>query len=95
MTVLHVERFGGLPALGTARSPLRSCGEIPLRDLSPADRAALDDLFRNPPRATRSATRDAFRYKLSRESSSGTETVEVPESAVPQSIAACVKDTFV
>jgi len=95
MTVLHVERLGGLPAIGTPRSPLRSCGEIALSELSQADRAAIEELFRNPPRAAASAVRDAFRYRISREGASGAETVEVPESAVPSPVAACVKDTFV
>jgi emfourin len=95
MTVLHVERLGGLPAIGTPRSHLKSCGEIALSALSPADRAALDDLFRKPPHAAASAVRDAFRYRISRDGASGAETIEVPEAAVPAAIAACVKDTFV
>ena len=95
MTVLHVERLGGLPGIGNPRSRLRSCGEIALSDLSHADRAAIDDLFRNPPRAAPSAVRDAFRYRISRDGGSGAETVEVPETAVPTSVAACVKETFI
>lgn len=94
MTVLHVERLGGLPGVGTPRSRLRSCGEIALSALSQADRAALDALFRDPPRAA-SAVRDAFRYRISRDGAAGAETVEVPETAVPKSVAACVKDTFI
>jgi hypothetical protein len=94
MTVLHVERLGGLPGIGTPRSALRSCGEIAFSDLSPTDRAAIDELFRNPPRAVASAVRDGFRYRISRGSESG-ETVDVPEAAVPAAVAACVKDTFV
>jgi hypothetical protein len=95
MSVLHVERLGGLPALGTPRSPLRSCGEIALNDLSQADRAAIDELFRDPPRAAASAVRDGFRYRISRDGASGSETVEVPEAIVPAAVAASVKDTFV
>jgi hypothetical protein len=95
MTVLHVERLGGLPSIGTPRSPLRSCGEIALSALSQADRAAIEALFRNPPRAAPSAVRDAFRYRLSREGVAGAETIEVPEAAIPAVVAACVKDTFV
>ena len=95
MTVLHVERLGGLPGIGSPRSHLRSCGEIAVGDLSQADRAAIDDLFRNPPRAAPSAVRDAFRYRISRDGAAGAETVEVPEAALPRSVAACVKDTFV
>jgi hypothetical protein len=95
MTVLHVERLGGLPGIGTPRSALRSCGEIALGDLSQADRAAIEELFQNPPRAAASAVRDAFRYRISREGVAGAETVEVPEADVPKIVAACVKDTFV
>ena len=95
MTVLHVERLGGLPGVGTPRSPLRSCGEIALSELSQADRAAIDELFRNPPRAAASAVRDGFRYRISRGGAAVAETVDVPESAVPAAVAACVKDTFV
>ena len=39
--------------------------------------------------------RDAFRYRISRDGASGAETVEVPETAVPTPVAACVKDTFI
>ena len=95
MTVLRVERLGGLPGIGGPRSHLRSCGEIALSDLSPADRAAIENLFRNPPRPAPSALRDAFRYRLSRDGAAGAETVEVPETAVPASVAAIVKDTFI
>ena len=95
MTVLHIERLGGLPGIGTPRSALRSCGEIAMAALSQADRAAIDDLFRNPPRAGPSAVRDAFRYRLTREGVAGAETIEVAEAQVPKLVAACVKDTFV
>ena len=95
MTILHVERLGGLPGIGTSRSRLKSCGEIALKDLSRADRAAIEALFRAPPRTAPSALRDAFRYRISRDGASGAETIEVPESAVPLAIATCVKDTFV
>ena len=94
MTVLHVERLGGLPSIGTPQSPLRSCGDIALAALSQAERAAVEALFRNPPRAP-SAVRDAFRYRITRDGPSGPETIEVPESSVPAPVAACVKDTFV
>jgi len=95
MTVLRIERLGGLPGIGTPRSALKSCGEILLSDLSQAERAAIDNLFRNPPRAGPSVARDAFRYRLSRDGAAGAETIEVPEAAVPAIVAASVKDTFV
>ena len=95
MTVLHIERLGGLPGIGTPRSALRSCGEIALSDLSQADRAAIEDLFRNPPRAAAPTVRDGFRYRLSRGAASSAETVEVAEASVPAAVAACVKDQLV
>jgi len=95
MTVLHVERLGGLPGVGGPRSRLKSCGEIALSALSTRDRTAIEELFRSPPAPVGSAVRDGFRYRLSRDGASGAETVEVPESNVPAAIAACVKDTFV
>jgi hypothetical protein len=95
MTVLHIERLGGLPGVGTPRSRLKSCGEIALSSLSQRDRAAIEDLFLAPPVEVASAVRDGFRYRISRAGTSGPETVEVPEAAVPAAVAACVKDTFV
>jgi emfourin len=94
MTILHVERVGGFPGIGNPRSALRSCGEIALTDLSQADRAAIDELFRNPPRVA-SAVRDGFRYRIARGEGSAAQTIEVPEATVPAVVAACVKDTFV
>lgn len=95
MTVLHIERLGGLPGVGTPRSRLKSCGEIALSSLSQRDRAAIEDLFHAPPAEVAYAVRDGFRYRISRDGTSGAETVEVPEAAVPAAVAACVKDTFV
>ena len=95
MSVLHVERVGGLPGIGGTRSRLKSCGEIALSDLSTRDRTTVEELFRSPPAPVASAIRDGFRYRLSRDSASGAEAVEVPESDVPAAIAACVKDIFV
>ena len=66
-----------------------------MSDLSQAERAAIDELFRNPPHAAASAVRDGFRYRISRGAGSGTQTIDVPEAAVPAAVAACVKDTFV
>jgi hypothetical protein len=95
MTVLHVERLGGLPGVGSPRSRLRSCGEIALSTLSQRDRDTIEGLFRAPPAAFAAAVRDGFRYRISRDVGSAAQTVEVPESAVPAAVAACVKDTFV
>jgi hypothetical protein len=95
MTVLRVERLGGLAGLGSPRSRLRSRGEIALHSLSLGDRALIDALFRNPLGAAEAPLRDGFRYRISRDCNAGAETVEVPEAAVPPAVAACVKDTIV
>ena len=95
MTVLHIERLSGLPGVGSSRSRLKSCGEIALSSLSQPDQTAIEALFRTPPAAFASAVRDGFRYRISRDRGSGAESIEVPESAVPAAVAACVKDTFV
>jgi G:T-mismatch repair DNA endonuclease (very short patch repair protein) len=39
--------------------------------------------------------RDGFRYRISRESAAGTETIEVPEQALPVTVTGCVKDELI
>jgi hypothetical protein len=95
MTVLRVERLGGLAGFGGPRSRLRSYGEIALSSLSRDERAVIDALFRNPPGGSEAMVRDGCRYRISRAGGSGAETIEVPEAAVPPAVAACVKDTIV
>jgi hypothetical protein len=82
---LKVERRGGLAGL-----PAR--GELDMVSLSPADREALDSLFRRKGRLPAAPGADRFRFIVTRETASGTETVELPEHLVPAGIARAVKE---
>lgn len=95
MAILRVERVGGLAGFGGSNSRLRSKGQVDLAALSSQDREAVDALFRSGAETESSQMRDAFRYRISRTTSSGTETVEASEAAVPTALAQCVKDELV
>jgi hypothetical protein len=92
MGMLQVERIGGLAGFGAGSSHLRSQGEVDMASLSSHEQEAVEALFRSDPKTDASQVRDGFRYKISRTTASGTETVEAAESAVPPAIAQCVKD---
>ncbi len=96
MSTVKIERIGGLGGFGGPH--LKSRGECALADLSAADRAAVEALFAIKGKvrdlAAKLHTRDGFSYRISRETATGTETVEVPESSVPAALAASVKDTL-
>jgi emfourin len=51
----------------------------------------LNGLFDNPP-APPPLSRDAFRYRITRQTGKGPQTVEVHEDAVPEAVRACVVD---
>jgi emfourin len=96
MAMLQVERIGGLAGFGAGGSHLRSQGQVDMASLSAQEHEAVEALFRSDPKKTESSKmRDGFRYKISRTTPSGTETVEAAESAVPPAIAKCVKDELV
>jgi hypothetical protein len=94
MARLIVERIGGLAGFGLPQSRLRSRGEMNLDALDAAQRQKLEDLFTAAHDLHRSPApdRDAFVYVLSRERPEGTETIRLPERAVPAFISACVVD---
>jgi hypothetical protein len=96
MAILQVERIGGLAGFGGGGSHLRSHGQVDLASLSSQEQEAVEALFQSDRKKTQSSKmRDGFRYKISRTTPSGTETVEAAESAVPPAIAQCVKDELV
>ena len=101
MARLQVERLGGLAGLGGPLSRIRSRGEIDCQSLSAADRKAVDKLFESHarPKSTRSKPktlgRDTFTYRLTRVTSDGQETIEVPESLLPESLYGCLRDELV
>jgi hypothetical protein len=94
---LQIERIGGLAGFGG--SHLKSRGELALSDLSPADRQAIDDLFSARQKDQKDAPvlpseADAFRYRITRQTAAGPQTIEVPEKAVPAALRDSVKDVL-
>jgi hypothetical protein len=91
---LQIERVGGFAGFGGPH--LKSRGELALLDLSPSDRQAVEDLFRDPQKA-RSAHRgeaDMFSYRITRQTAEGTEMIEVPGDAVPAALRDSVRDVL-
>jgi hypothetical protein len=91
MDQLDVERLGGFAGFGTPGSHLRSLGQIDGSKLSPEDRQAVETLFTHPPPASAQKA-DGFRYKLTRQTDKGSQSVEVPEEHVPMAVRSSVKD---
>jgi hypothetical protein len=93
MGTLKIERVGGLAGYGVSGSKVKSTGEQAVSALSTADQASVESLFRDPKGQQGSGLeRDAFRYRISRVINGKNQTVEVPESAVPPALKACVSD---
>ncbi len=95
MDLLVVERIGGLAGFGGPGAHVRSRGQVAIARLSEADRRAVEELFRTRGDSRPSAVRDGFSYRISRTTSAGSETIEVPESMVPASLVGCVKDELI
>jgi hypothetical protein len=94
MDRLQIERIGGIVGFGGPH--LKSRGEVALSDLSPADRQAVESLFANPQRAMpgHPGEADAFRYRITRQTATGTQTIEVPGNAVPAALRDSVRDVL-
>ncbi len=92
MDQLMVERIGGLAGFGGPGAHIRSRGQVAIARLSEGDRKTVETLFKTRGKAKPTAMRDGFSYRISRTTQAGTETIEVPESLLPASIAGCVKD---
>lgn len=95
MAIIHVEKLGGLAGFGGLRARIRSRGQIDTAALSPGDQKAVDSLFETGGTAEPPKGADAFRFRISRTTAAGTETVEAYEDQVPAILASCVKDEFV
>ncbi len=95
MAILHVEKLGGLAGYGGARARIRSRGQIDTAALSPSDQKAVDSLFESGSVAEPSREADSFRFRISRTTPAGTETIEAHEGQLPEAVASCVKDDFV
>ena len=93
MGVLTIERLGGFGGFGLPGSRIRSRGTHPFASLSPADQAKIEEWFRTKGQsAAAPPVPDGFRYRITRETSNGQETVEVPEAAVPTELQSSIKD---
>jgi hypothetical protein len=87
---LKIERTGG-PGFGGPH--LKSRGELALSELSSADRQAVDALFSGVTRVPRRMP-DEFVYSVTRETTAGAQTIQVPESVVPTAIKNRVRDVL-
>jgi hypothetical protein len=94
MGELTIERIGGLAGFGLPGSRIRSRGVLASETLSPADQAAVEALFRSGGRTGAPPVPDGFRYRLTRTTPKGPETIEAPEAAVPAALRDAVKDEF-
>ena len=94
MDHLTIERIGGLGGFGLPGSRLRSHGKLAVSELSDADRSAVERLFKGGRAAPDSNNPHGFRYRITRETDSGPQTVEAPESEVPAALSGVVKDEF-
>lgn len=88
---LKIERVGGLAGFGLPGSHLKSKADLAMSELSPADRSAVDALFESKEKASPPMP-DAFRYRITRHTSKGPQTIEVAEDRVPMVLKSSVKD---
>lgn len=95
MPILHVERIGGLANFGGTRSRVRSYGQLDTSALSAKELKTVDSLFQSHGATDHPKTADSFRFRLTRTTATGTETIVAPEAVIPATIASCVKDEFV
>jgi len=93
MDRITIERLGGFAGFGLPGSRIKSRGDVALSELSPADRSAVAALFERKDHGGPGPP-DAFRYRLTRQTTQGSETVEVPEHVVPEAIRNRVKDVL-
>jgi hypothetical protein len=94
MTRIDVERIGGFGGFGIPGSRLRSRGSVDAGHLSLVDARALEALFDAPP-SEATPLADAFRYRLTRHTSAGPQTVEVAEARVPAAVKAVLRDELI
>jgi predicted flavoprotein YhiN len=94
VAILHVEKLGGLAGFGGTRAHIRSRGQIDTATLSAADQKAVNSLFQTGGASAPPVGADGFRFRISRTTAAGTETVEAHEAHVPSALASCTKDEF-
>jgi hypothetical protein len=95
MSKLKIERIGGLAGFGGENSRLRSHGEIDMDELSKEDKKVVEDLFVTQSKAESTLARDTFRYRISRVTSKGIESIEADEEKIPGTVRQCVRDEII
>lgn len=97
MTIIYVERCGGLAGIGNKHSCIRSHGEINTSSLSSAEIKQIEQLFDQKNISNQvKACPDQFKYQLMRQSQNGQmDKVEVQETELPSKVISCVKDEFI
>lgn len=93
--MLQVERVGGVAGFGGSRSRIRSRGEVDTLALTAEDQLRIEGMFQSPQPPQPPRGPDQFRYKITRPTPAGAETVEVHEENLPAALLACVKDELV
>lgn len=92
MGTLKIERVGGLAGYGGPH--LKSRGEVTVADLEPSDQARVEKLFSGGNKPTAAGTGDMFRYRITRSTPQGEQTIEVPGELLPAALANSVKDSL-
>jgi hypothetical protein len=95
MATLHIEKLGGLANFGGTRSRLKSQGQLDTKELTAKEQKQVDSLFERQGDWEPGEGADGFRFRISRTTEAGTETIEAPEASVPAAIASCVKDEII
>lgn len=89
---LRIEKLGGLAGFGLSASHIRSEGTSLLSALSPTDRAIMESLFEGHRPAAAAGGIDAFRYRITRETPHGPQTIEVHGDDLPEMVKRSVTD---
>jgi len=92
MGTVKIEKIGGFAGYGLPGSRIKSSGETAISALSPADQAWVETSFQKPPSQAVGNERDTHRYRITRTTNGGDQTIEVPEALVPHALKACVTD---
>lgn len=93
MSEVEVERIGGLAGMGGPGARVKSFGRVDVATLSDKDRTALDALFDKSYRPG-APKPDVFRYRITRKTARGKQSVEVPEDDVPKVLQDSVRDVL-
>ena len=92
MNEIKIEQLGGFAGFGGPH--LESSGIVSLPNLSDADRKTVDELFRRGQRGETpvpdSTQADQFRYRLTRRTQNGMESVDALESEIPEALKASI-----